>query len=248
MRENFVIHPNYSHLAAKLTDVLHNFSKKGEYVVKGERNVIKMVQIEGTSINIKKFKTPNAFQSLVYQNVRKSKAKRSFEYASKLIDLGINTPFPVAYLETFSGGLKESFYLSEHINYDFDFRELIHNPEFKKRDEVLRQFTKFTFELHENGVNFLDHSPGNTLIMDDGNDKYEFYLIDLNRMRFEPMDFNARMNNFRRLWLSKKMMKVMAEEYAALYDKPVDGTYALMLKYGRAFQKKVNSKKLRRRK
>ncbi len=157
MRENFVIHPKYSHLAAKLGDVLHNFSKKGEYVTKGERNVIKMVQLEGTSFNIKKFKTPNAFQALVYEFIRKSKAKRSFEYASKLIELDIKTPFPVAYLEMFSGGLQKSFYVSEHINYDFDFRELIHNPEFKKRNEVLRQFTKFTFKLHENGVNF--HGP-----------------------------------------------------------------------------------------
>lgn len=248
MRENFVINPKYSHLAEKLKEVLHNFSKKGEYVTKGERNVIKMVQLEGISFNIKKFKTPNVFQALVYEFIRKSKAKRSFEYASKLIELDIKTPFPVAYLETFSGGLKESFYISEHVNYDFDFRELIHNPKFKKRNEILRQFTKFTFKLHENGVNFLDHSPGNTLIMDQGNNIYDFYLIDLNRMRFEPMDFNARMHNFRRLWLSKTMMMVMAEEYATLYNKSVDGTYALMLHYSRAFQKKINSKKLRRRK
>ncbi len=248
MRENFVINPKYSHLAEKLKEVLHNFSAKGEYVTKGERNVIKMVQLEGTSFNIKKFKTPNVFQSLVYEFIRKSKAKRSFEYASKLIDFGINTPFPVAYLEIFSGGLKESFYVSEHIDCDFDFRELIHNPRFEKRNEILRQFTQFTFKLHENGVNFLDHSPGNTLIVDHGNNTYEFYLIDLNRMRFEPMDFNARMHNFRRLWLSKTMVKVMAEEYAKLYNKPVDSTYALMLRYSREFQKKINSKKLRRRK
>ncbi len=247
MRENFVIHPDYSPLAAKLMDVLINFSKKGEYVTKGDRNVIKRVQLEGTIFNIKKFKTPNVFQSIVYQFLRKSKAKRSYEYASKLIGFGINTPFPVGYLEVFSGGLKESFYISKHINYDFDFRELIHNPKFKNRNEILRQFTKFTFKLHENGINFLDHSPGNTLIVDNEGNNYEYYLIDLNRMRFEPMDFNARMHNFRRLWLSKTMIKVMAEEYATLYTKPVDSTYAMMLHYSRQFQKKINSKKLRRR-
>ncbi|WP_026451622.1 lipopolysaccharide kinase InaA family protein [Aequorivita capsosiphonis] len=248
MRENFEIHPNYAQLAAKLRDVFHNFSEKGEYVTQGERNVIKRIDLDGSSVNVKKFKTPNAFQSLVYEFLRKSKAKRSFEYASKLIDFGIKTPFPVAYLEVFSGGLKESFYVSEHLSYDFDFRELIHNPKFENRDEILRQFTQFTFKLHENGVNFLDHSPGNTLIVDRGNDNYEFYLIDLNRMRFEPMDCNARMHNFRRLWLSKTMIKVMATEYAQLYGKSYDETYALMSKYSRQFQKKINSKKLRRRK
>lgn len=248
MRENFFINPKYSHLAEKLEDVLHDFSQNGEYVTKGERNVIKMVQIKGTSFNIKKFKTPNLFQSLVYQFLRKSKAKRSFEYASKLIGLGIQTPFPVAYFEVFSGGLQESFYISEHINYDFDFRELIHNPRFKKRNDVLKQFTKFTFKLHENGINFLDHSPGNTLINETAKNEFDFYLIDLNRMRFEPMDFEKRMHNFRRLWLSKTMVKIMAKEYAELYGKSFKETHALMLKHSRAFQKKINSKKLRRRK
>lgn len=248
MRENFVIHPNYAQLETKLRDVLHNFSNKGEFVTKGERNIIKRIHFNGTSLNIKKFKTPNAFQSQVYQFLRKSKAKRSFEYASKLIEAQINTPFPIAYLEVFSGGLKESFYVSEHVEYNFDFRELIHNPGFKQREEILRQFTQFTFKLHENKVNFLDHSPGNTLILDKGNNKYDFYLIDLNRMRFESMDFKKRMHNFRRLWPSKTMIKVMADEYSKLYGTSYDETYQLMLKCSREFQKKINSKKLRRKK
>jgi len=248
MQENFIIHPHYSHMAAKLKDVLHNFSENGEYVVKGERNVIKRLNLDGTSLNIKKFKNPNVFQSVVYKFLRKSKAKRSFEYALKIIDSNIKTPFPIAYLEIFREGLKESFYVSEHVDYDFDFRELIHNPKFQKRNEILKQFTQFTFKLHQNDVNFLDHSPGNTLIIDKGKNNYEFYLIDLNRMRFEPMDFEKRMHNFRRLWLSKTMIKIMAKEYAKLYDKSFEETHALMLKHSVAFQKKVNSKKLRRRK
>lgn len=248
MHENFVIHPNYSHMAAKLRDVLHSFSEKGEFVTSGERNVIKRINIDGLAINIKKFKTPNPFQSLVYEFLRKSKAKRSFEYASKLIGYEIKTPFPIAYLEMFASGLKDSYYVSEHINYDFDFRELIHNPTFRHRNEILRQFTQFTFELHNNEVNFLDHSPGNTLIIEKEKDNYDFYLIDLNRMRFEPMDFKKRMHNFRRLWLSKTMVKVMAAEYAELYNKSFDETYSLMLHYSRAFQRKINSKKLRKRK
>ncbi len=250
MHENFQIHPNYLHLAERLRDVLGNFSEVGEYVTRGERNVIKKVTIDGTVFNIKKFKEPNFLQAFVYQFMRKSKAKRSFEYAQKLIGFEINTPFPVAYLETFALGLKQSFYVSEHVEYDFDFRHLIHRPQFDDREEILKQFTQFTFKLHENNVNFLDHSPGNTLIIDKSEDdfKYGFYLIDLNRMRFEPMDFKKRMRNFRRLWLSKTMLKIMAKEYAELYGKTYAETFALMSDYSRKFQKAKNSKKLRRRK
>lgn len=249
MHDNFIVHSNYSHIAEKLSNVLSNFSEVGENVTQGERNLIKKVSIDGIVVNIKKFKEPNILQSFVYQFLRKSKAKRSFEYALKLIDCEINTPFPIAYFENFSLGLKQSFYVSEHVDYDFDFRKLIHKPQFKNRKEILRQFTQFTFKLHENNVNFLDHSPGNTLVIDKGeeNYKYVFYLIDLNRMRFGKMNFKKRMKNFRRLWLSKTMLKIMAEEYAELYGKTYSETHELMSSYSRKFQKAKNSKKIRKR-
>lgn len=245
MHENLVINPKHSHLLPELKVSLLQFEKIGDFVIKGERNVIKKIELEGEYFNIKKFKTPSFFQSLIYRFFRKSKARRSFEYANKLIAFGVGTPQPVAYLEIFSFGLKESFYISKHLDYDFDFRVLIHKPWFDNRAEILRQFTQFTFKLHEKGVNFLDHSPGNTLIFKREENKYDFYLIDLNRMRFQPMNFDKRMRNFRRLWPSKMMVRIMADEYARLYNKSTLETYEAMLKYSRSFQKKTNSKKLR---
>ncbi len=246
--ETIHIHQNYIHLKNKLVQTLTKFETSGDYVTKGERNVIKKFEIEGVFYNIKKFKTPNAFQSLVYQYLRKSKAKRSFLYAEILTKRNIKTPFPVGYMEHFSSGLKESYYISEHVNYDFDFRKLNHNPNWPNRTKILQQMAEFTFTLHEKEINFLDHSPGNTLIIDKKDGTYDFYLIDLNRMRFEPMSFEKRMHNFRRLWLSKTMINVMAKKYARLYNKTEFETLALMTEYSRAFQKKVNSKKLRKRK
>ena len=212
----------------------------------GARNSIKSFELDGLKLNVKSFKTPNTFNAFVYKYVRPSKAKRSFEYASRLIDCGISTPFPIAYVEESSTfGLGRSFYICEHIDTDFEFRELIHKPWFENRNEILEKFTEFTFKLHENNINFLDHSPGNTLIVKTEND-YQFYLIDLNRMRFETMNFDKRMHNFRRLWLSKAMIKVMSNKYAELYNKSYAETHELMLKHSRAFQLKIDKKKLRR--
>lgn len=247
MRDNFVVHPDYSHLAPKLEEVLRKFSKSGEYIVRGKRNDIKKVTVDGIEVNIKKFKTPNAFQSLVYQYIRKSKARRSYEHAIKLLELGIQTPKPIAYLETFKFGLKESYYISEHVEYNMDFRFLIHHPRFQRRNYILKKFTQFTYNLHENGVNFLDHSPGNTLIVQNGEYEFEFYLIDLNRMRFEKMDFPKRMKNFRRLWLSKTMITTMAKEYAKHYGTSETETEELMTYYSRRFQRATNRKKLKHR-
>ena len=241
------IHPNYRHLTSEILNEINNVNGNDDHVFNNGRNLIAKVEIQSEKISIKSFKVPSGSNALVYKYFRKSKAKRSYEYANTLLKANILTPFPIAYIEEFSlFGLKRSFYISKHIDYDFDFRELIHNPRFPDRENILRQFTEFTFKLHENVINFLDHSPGNTLInkVSDGN--YNFYLIDLNRMQFEILDFDKRMHNFRRLWLSKAMIKIMAARYAVLYDKAFEETHTLMLKHSRAFQKKGDAKKLRK--
>lgn len=241
------LHPDFKYLKPDILEFINNFNTTGDYVVKGERNSIKKKVLQGVVVNVKQFKLPNAFNAFVYKYIRKSKARRSFEYANILIDKDILTPFPVAYFEETSAlGLKRSFYISKHVDYDLDFRVLIHNLNYPNRDEILKQFTDFTFKLHENNINFLDHSPGNTLIVDKKNGTYDFYLIDLNRMRFETMGFNKRMYNIRRLWPSKTMIKIMAERYAELYNKTYQETHSLMLKHARDFQRKIDSKKLRR--
>ena len=240
-------HPQYESKKIEILGFVAQFNDAGNNVLKEDRNVIKTFEFEDNKINIKSFKTPNVFNSFVYKFIRKSKAKRSFEYAKKLLDVQILTPFPIAYIEEFSAsGLQNSYYISEHIDYDFDFRDLIHQPKFPDRVNILQQFTEFTFKLHENNVNFYDHSPGNTLIVKKDNSQYDFYLIDLNRMSFETMDFNKRMHNFRRLWLSKTMINIMSDTYAKLYNKGYYETHDLMLKYSREFQRKIDSKKLRK--
>ncbi|WP_375237848.1 lipopolysaccharide kinase InaA family protein [Aurantibacter sp.] len=246
MQELF-IHPNFTSLKSELQDCISNFEIKGEYVVKGARNSIKKYKVGDKVINIKSFKSPNLFNSFIYKYIRSSKAKRSFEYAVKLVEKGIKTPLPIAYFEasTFSG-LKTSYYISEHVNYNFDFRDLIHKPKYPNRTLILEQFTAFTFKLHENNIDFLDHSPGNTLIVKKSDVDYEFYLIDLNRMRFKSMSFDNRMHNFRRLWLSKTMINIMSKTYSELYQKSTEETHKLMTKYSYEFQKKVNRKKLRK--
>ncbi|MFD1063454.1 lipopolysaccharide kinase InaA family protein [Winogradskyella litorisediminis] len=225
--------------------VIESFNTSGDAIVLS-RNSIKSFEVDDLNLNVKSFKVPNAFNSFIYKYVRPSKAKRSFDYASRLIECGISTPFPIAYFEeSTASGLKRSFYISKHIDFDFEFRELIHKPWFENRTEILEKFTEFTFKLHENNINFLDHSPGNTLIVKTETD-YEFYLIDLNRMKFETLNLDKRMHNFRRLWLSKAMIKIMSKTYAELYGKSYKETHALMLKHSRDFQLKIDKKKLRR--
>jgi hypothetical protein len=80
----------------------------------------------------------------------------------------------------------------------------------------------------------LDHSPGNTLIKIDKGD-YKFYLIDLNRMRFEKMSFEERMKNFNRLTKDALVIKIFSEQYANLYDQKLESVYKKMLHYSEKF-------------
>jgi hypothetical protein len=114
-------------------------------------------------------------------------------------------------------GLKESYYACQHLENVFEFREIVQNEAFENRDFIIRKFTQFTFEMHEKGIEFLDHSPGNTLIRQNTDGSYSFFLVDLNRMQFhETIDFKTRMKNLSKITHKKDMIAVMSNEYAKL--------------------------------
>ncbi|MCG9973255.1 lipopolysaccharide kinase InaA family protein [Christiangramia crocea] len=221
----------------KIYECIENFQSEGEILYEG-RNVIKTFEVEGVQINIKSFRVPNLVNKIAYRFFRKSKAERSFVYASILKEKGIGTPDPIAYFEETSGlTFKRSFYVSRQVDYDLTYRELVSEPDFPQHEDILRAFTRFTFSLHENDVLFLDHSPGNTLIQLNNGD-YRFYLVDLNRMVFTKLTDTERFLNFSRLTPKREMVEVMADEYAKLIGRPSSEVFAKMWFFTDRFQKK----------
>lgn len=229
---------------------INSFDKKGELLFGGARNAIKLFEIDNNLVNIKSFKIPNLINQVAYKYFRKSKARRSYEYANRLIENGIGTPQPIAYAENFKLlGLEKSFYISEHLQAELTFRELVLQPDYPDHENILRQFTRFTFDLHQKGIEFLDHSPGNTLIKKASENRYDFFLVDLNRMNFhDSMDFDSRMKNFHRLTPKIEMLAVMSDEYARLYGKKYDEVFAKMCFYTNDFQMKFHRKIARKKK
>ena len=102
--------------------------------------------------------------------------------------------------------------------------------------------------MHENRINFLDHSPGNTLIVKKGEGQYDFYLIDLNRMTFEELSIAQRMDNFKKLWLSKTMVKIIARKYAVLSREDPEQLQRILLEKTIAFKRRITKKKWLKRK
>ncbi len=240
---NSNIHKKYIASATQLQELIDNFDTQGTLVGDGDRNKIKTFELNGETISIKSFKIPNLINQVVYKYFRKSKAERSFKYANNLIENGIGTPKPIAFFENKSLlGLQESYYICEHLNYDLTYRELVTNPEYPNTENILRQFTKFTWKLHEKGIYFKDHSPGNTLIVQH-EEEYRFFLVDLNRMSFFKLDFEARMKNFSRLTPKKEMVQIMSDAYAKLSDDNSEKVFEKMWFYTQQFQEKFHRKK-----
>lgn len=242
---NFKINPVFTNVASSVLENIKNFHKTGVVFVDGQRNIIKLFDLNGKTINIKSFKVPNLINKIVYRYFRKSKARRSFEYATILLEKGIGTPEPIAYLENFNiVGLKDSYYVSEQLQCDLTYRELVEIPDYPDHDNILRQFTRFSFELHEKGIEFIDHSPGNTLIKKNNDGNYDFFLVDLNRMEFHSsLTFEQRMKNLRRLTPLKEMVAVMSNEYAKLYQESEQNIFDTLWKYTADFQEQFYRKK-----
>lgn len=243
MKYKFEIDPGYQSYQQEFFKIIEDFDKMGQKIGACERNTVKSIQLKELLLNVKSFKVPHLINKFAYRFIRKSKARRSYENAKLLLSKDIGTPNPLAYFEhrnTFS--IQESYYFSEQLPYDLTYRTLIEEPEYPDFDKILRQFTRFTFDMHENGILFKDHSPGNTLIQK-GKDKYHFFLVDLNRMDFRPLTFKDRMKNFSRLTPKKEMVELMSEEYAKLSGIPFKKVFKNMWKYTEEFRAQYARKK-----
>lgn len=240
-------HTAYKSSHFKLQEFIEKFRNAGRILADGNRNQIRVFELNGESVAIKAFKIPNVVNKIAYRFFRKSKARRSFEYASRILAKGILTPQPIAYAEDKNGlTFGESYYICRHLDYDLTYRDLVENELNEERVEILKAFTEFTFSMHEKGIHFLDHSPGNTLIVKKP-EGYDFYLVDLNRMEFKPLDFNTRIKNFSRLTPKKEMVEIMAREYSRLagydYEQTLEAMWEETVLFQEHFHKKQQLKK-----
>ena len=236
------ISKSYKGSEDQISTFIKKFDLHGELLVGGTRNTLKLFHLNEIILNIKSFKIPNVINKVAYRFFRKSKAERSYIYARYLISKGIGTPLPIGFAEENTNFyFLRSFYICEHLESDLTYRTLVQNHDLHDWEGILRAFTRFTFSLHENGIEFLDHSPGNTLIQLNGGD-YKFFLVDLNRMNFKDLNFNDRMKNFSRLTPQREMVEIMANEYSRFYHKSEEEVFEKMWFYTTDFQEKFRRK------
>lgn len=182
-----------------------------ELIYQNSRNRTCRLKVDGKWAVLKCFKVPDPINAYVYTTLRKSKARRSYEFANRLASLGIATPAPLAYAECRDGlKLRHSYYLCDYVD-GHEVREWEKNPD---AEPMLRALACDMARLHSKGVFHKDFSPGNILYTTDAEGNFTFYYIDLNRMRFDVHDRNVLMQNFRCINLNKPETLRLARYYA----------------------------------
>jgi serine/threonine protein kinase len=204
------------------------------------RNELKVIEHANIQTIVKSFKVPHIINKVAYTHFKDSKAKKSYEYSLKIGDF---TPKPIGYIEFYSKGLLDkSYFVSERFDYDFTIREPLLDDTFENKEDILKAFARFTYELHENNILHQDYSPGNILIKKE-NSEFIFKIVDINRMQFIPLDLKKRMKNFSKLWINDTDLQVVVNEYAKYAS--IDQTQALekALYYSHKLKNRINMKK-----
>ena len=199
-----------------LLNIQEVFQQEESITLFDKRNIIKVVEHQNEKYVIKSFKIPHLLNRVIYKFFRASKAQRSYENSMKLLNLNINTPKPIGYIEFDSLLLfNESYYISHFFDYDFEIRAVFKDKNFTNRNTILKKFVEYTYDLHNKGVYHIDYSPGNILIKK-VDQEYIFYIIDVNRMKFMEFDINLRMKSMAKLTSSEEDNSLIVEYYSSI--------------------------------
>ena len=211
-----LINPKYKHLSEWLEQLPEQFEQLGD-VIYDKRNQLRVIEApDGTLVNAKRYCVPRQPNRLVYSlGIRPPKGRRAFLYPTRLLDRGIDTPEPIAYIEQRNrlGLLGECYFVSvqsplRHTLYEFgDAQE-------GSYEEMARELGQFTAMMHDREVLHLDYSPGN-ILWDKDEQGYHFAVVDINRMRFGKVDIKDGCAALRRLWGPKRFIELIARSYAA---------------------------------
>ena len=139
------LNKNYENIKDFLLNIKDYFKNNSNTIHKA-RNELKVIEYKGIETVVKAFKVPNILNQIVYAYFRDSKAKKSYQNAIKLKNLNINTPKPIGYIEFYRNFLfKESFFISEKLDYLFTIREPLRNNNLKDREEIIKKFKLANF-------------------------------------------------------------------------------------------------------
>jgi len=154
-------------------------------------------------ICVKKDLHPGFFYKI--KNImRNSRAKRSWIASNGLRVRGISTPESIALIENTKGlFIKKSFYIYEYISHAERLNKYILKTFGDKISVTTKRKQKFVCmlaqeirKIHNKGIYHADLKSDNILVVENGNDNWQFYFVDLDRVYFKKrLSLKERVNN-----------------------------------------------------
>jgi hypothetical protein len=182
-----------------------------------------------------------------------SKALKAWRGAAALIEKGIPTPLPLAYLERRKGGLViEGYFLTEKISEVQEVRHLFRSLAGQELDGLLRALAAFLRKAHGRGILHKDLSDGNVLAGADGRGGTTFYVLDTNRVRVKKrIGLLRAAGNLVRLGIPRPAQRSFLSYYWP--DRPVPRLFAAWYRLRKkwyagmvSFRKRLGLRKLAR--
>lgn len=223
MRVEFVIHPQYAHLSEFVLSLPESFDSLAKAaVLRDVRNVTKAVKVSGIRLVIKSYRHISWLNRRAYGTLRDSKAMRAYRYAERLTALGIGTPRPIAAVDCFSGGeLVDSFFVSLYTDYATADIVNRYPDDCEQLCPLMDGVAEFIVRLHTCGVLHHDLNMSNILFRINDEGKYDFQVIDINRMSFKRrLTTRERVENLSTLACSPAAYAYILHRYALLSDIP----------------------------
>lgn len=234
------IHPAYKVFTPFVENIHAEFEQSGVTIYK-ERNEIKVYDVDGTKVNVKRFALPIWINRFAYTYVRPSKAERSYRYASLLREKGVDTPDPIAEIRLYEGGLLSYSYFISRQEIGYDTLYHFGNVPLAGNEEVVKALARYTAQLHQKEFYHKDYSPGNILYRVT-EEEVKFSIVDINRMKFGPVAIEKGCAAFARLWGQDDFFELLAREYAKARNADMERCIQWVFAYRRKFWKKYARK------
>lgn len=195
-----------------VAEIPSRFDKEGT-LIHNARNQIRVFEVNGQAVNIKKYCFPPIVNRLLYSlGWRTPKAVATYQNALKILEKGFLTPKPYGYiLERTNGILGYSYFVSQQVQDMNPFGYGEHPA------ELIEALAQLTVNLHQKGLLHIDYTPNNILYKKEEG-KYVFSLVDINRFHFynKTIPMGAVLTNLMKPFHDEQQLVQFVQVYARL--------------------------------
>ncbi len=181
-----------------------------------KRNKIRRFTLEdGSVVIVKQYKKPNFFQRICYSTFWNNKAKKSYFFGNRLLNLGIDTPRPIAAVTYYNIGMVNRYYFASTEDSRPDCL-ILRDGNMDNPQPLIDALSAYLIHLHEVGFLHGDTNLSNFLYSRNADGIFSFSVIDTNRSRFlgRPASRKEALSNLIRLTHKRSLLSEIITSYA----------------------------------